>query len=191
MLNAQNALRAEAVQCGAVNDWWRDKAQVRTPTLVWEDKALPWLAEWEKRVIAQGAKVMGTAGSLVEEVKSAKGGADRFLKTARKVAGTWDWGLERPTAGAAKARWPGSRGLTAKAKTKGCELAEKIKAAAGATASRSGGVSRRAGKIYLGSLGNGRGEAEKWAAWVPGYETGVWFRRLKKGAIPPPEGAAS
>ena len=138
VLNAQNALRVEAVQCGAVNDWWRDKAQVRTPTLVWENnlKALPWLAEWEKRVIAQGAKVRGTAGSLVEEVKRAKEGADRFLKTARKVAGTWDWGLERPTAGAANARW--SRGLTAKAKTKGCELAEKSKAEAGGKASDGG-----------------------------------------------------
>ena len=72
VLNTQNALRVEAAQCGAINDWWRDKAQVRTPALVREDKVLPWLAEWEKRVIAQGAKVRGTAGSLVEEVKRAK-----------------------------------------------------------------------------------------------------------------------
>ena len=96
------------------------------------------------------------------------------MKIVRKVAGAWDWGLKRTTAGAAKARWPGSGGLTAKAKTKGCELAEKIKAEAGSKAS--GGVSRRADKIYLESLGNGQGHAEKWAAWVPGYETRVWFR---------------
>ena len=64
--------------------------------------------------------------------------------------------------------------MTAKAKTKGCELAEKIKAEAGGKAPD--GVSRRADKIYLESLGNGRGEAKKWTAWVPGYETRVWFR---------------
>ena len=72
--------------------------------------------------------------------------------------------------------------MTEKAKTEGCGLAEKIKAEAGGRESE--GVPRRADKVYLESLGNGRGEAEKWAAWVPGFETRVWFRRLKIGAIP-------
>ena len=54
---AHNALRAEAVHCGMVSKWRQGKPQARTQPLVWEDEALPWRIEWERRVLGMAAKL--------------------------------------------------------------------------------------------------------------------------------------
>ena len=79
---AHNALRAEAVHCGMVNKWWQGKPQVRTQSLVWEDEALPWRIEWERRVLGMAAKLRLVAekgeGSVVGQKVAQGSMKDKF-----------------------------------------------------------------------------------------------------------------